>query len=220
MVELYGPFSQRVCDAAAAPVGWLARLVLDLEITGRENLPVGSGAVIAANHLSHIDPPVVSISVGANVRYLALDELYGRSRFFDALTLFTGAIPMSRERPPLGAMRTALAHLGDHGLVGLFPEGRRVERWGDAAPKRGAAWLAVRTGLPLVPVAIAGTEGTLSLSEPSVHRVAVRAWIEPPILAETFAGSPDRLGDMMEEWRLALDRRLAPWPAARSGAVG
>ena len=191
------------------PVHALARLAFDIEITGREHVPSSGPVVFAANHLSHIDPPLVSLAAGRNVRYLALDELFGRFKPFDALTLYFGAIPMSRVRPPLGAMKTALAHLGDGGWVGVFPEGRRVGWWGESGPKRGAAWLARRTGAPVIPVAIAGTEGTLSLVEPRVRRTAVRIWIEAPLDPADYQAldRPDEA--LMADWWKAVDRRLA-----------
>jgi 1-acyl-sn-glycerol-3-phosphate acyltransferase len=193
------------------PVHLIGRAWLDLEITGREHLPATGPMVFAANHYSHIDPPLVSLAAGENVRYLAVDELFGQYRAFDAFTLFFGAIPMSRVKAPLGALKTALAHLESGGLVGVFPEGRRVAYWGESVPKQGAAWLALRTGAPLVPVAICGTEGTLSLPEPGVRRTAVRVWVEAPLLPAAYVDRQDPRGEMIGDWRLALERRLGPW---------
>ena len=196
------------------PVDMVARLVFDLEISGRELVPKSGPVVMAANHLSLIDPPFLGLCVRRNVRYLALDDLYGRSRFFDGLTLFFGAIPISRERPTHGPMRAALEDLESGGVVGVFPEGGRVPAWGDNEPRQGAAWLSMRTGAPLVPVAINGTQGTLSFSEPRLRRTAVRVWANEPLYPEDYADRIDPLGAMMEDWRKALDRHLAPYFAA------
>ena len=106
----------------------LARLVFRVWFGLRaeeRRLPPGP-VVIAANHYSHLDPVIVGVGVRRPVRYLAVDELFGRSRFFDGLTRWLGAIPMPRARVPLGAMRTALAELRVGGSVGVFPEGVRV----------------------------------------------------------------------------------------------
>ena len=192
----------------------VARLVFDLEISGRELVPKSGPVVMAANHLSLIDPPFLGLCVRRNVRYLALDDLYGRSRFFVGLSLFFGARPISRERPTHGPMRAALEDLESGGVVGVFPEGGRVPAWGDNEPRQGAAWLSMRTGAPLVPVAINGTQGTLSFSEPRVRRTAVRVWANEPLYPEDYADRIDPLGAMMEDWRKALDRHLAPYFAA------
>ena len=93
----------------------------------------------------------------------------------------------------------------------MFPEGGRVPAWGAAEPKRGAAWLALRTGAPLVPVAINGTEGTLSLNDMRIRRTAVRVWVDEPLYPDDYLKRVDPLGAMMEDWRSSLDRHLAPY---------
>jgi hypothetical protein len=62
-----------------------------------------------------------------------------------------------------------------------------------------------------LPVAIAGTEGTLSLTRPGVHRTAVRVWVEPPLDPADYRHAADPLGAMTDAWWAALDRHLAPW---------
>jgi 1-acyl-sn-glycerol-3-phosphate acyltransferase len=193
------------------PTRLLGRVALDLRIYGREHVPTGGAVIFAANHLSHIDPPLVSLVHHHNVRYLALDELYGTYPIFDYVTLYFGAIPLSRTRAPLGALREALWELEGGGAVGVFPEGKRVAFWGEVPPKHGAAWLALRTGTPVVPVAIAGTEGTMSVAQPGIRRTKVRVWADPPLYPDTYLDRADPLGSMMEDWRLALDHHLAPW---------
>ena len=193
------------------PVELVGRLVFDLEISGREAIPKTGPVVLAANHLSLIDPPFVGLTIKRNVRYLALEELFGRSRFFDGLTLFFGAIPISRDRPTHNPMRTALAELESGGAVGVFPEGGRVTGWGAVQPKKGAAWLSMRTGAPLVPVALNGTEGTLSLTDERIRRTAVRVWVNRPLYPEDYTDRVDPLRAMMDDWVLALDAHLGPY---------
>ncbi len=197
--------------AVHRPVELLARAAFALEITGRKNVPASGPVVLAANHLSLIDPPFVGLTIKRNVRYLALEELYGRSRFFDELTLFFGVIPISRDRPTHGPMRTALDELENGGVVGVFPEGGRVRGWGEGTHKRGAAWLALRSGAPLVPVALTGTEGTLSLTDMRIRRTAVRVWVDDPLYPDDYLDRVDPLGAMMDDWGQALDRHLSPW---------
>lgn len=191
------------------PVTWAVRRWFDLEVTGREHPPSTGPLIVAANHLSLIDPPMVSVAVLRPVRYLALDELFEQSRIFAAMASFFGSIRLPRGRPPILAMRRALEHLEGGGCLGVFPEGRRVQAWGEDPPERGAAWLALRSGAPIVPVAIAGSERTLSLSYPGVRRTAVRVWLEAPLRPEAFVDRVDPLASMMEAWRTALDVRLA-----------
>ena len=93
------------------------RALFDLELTGIEHVPEEGGLVVAANHLSHIDPLVVTASVGREVRYIAVDELFGSGAVFDAVTLFFGAIPTNRDGAP-----TAASHAGrDRSRTGMCP---------------------------------------------------------------------------------------------------
>jgi 1-acyl-sn-glycerol-3-phosphate acyltransferase len=192
-------------------VRFAAGTVLDSEVTGRENLPEDGPVVVAANHFSHLDPVIVGMVPNRSVRFIAVDELFGNHLAFDVFTKFFGAIPTDRDGVPLGALKEAISHLDGGGIVGLFPEGRRVEFWGETEPKRGASWLAWMTGAPLVPIAIHGTEGTLAPGETGIHRTAVRVWVGPPLWWHEYADRVDPLGTMTETWRLWIDDRLAAW---------
>jgi 1-acyl-sn-glycerol-3-phosphate acyltransferase len=171
--------------------------------------------VLAVNHFSHLDVIVATHLAGRNVRYLAVDELFGESRFFDRLVGYFGAIPMSRERPPLGALRTALEILSEGGAVGLFPEGRRVAHWGESVAREGAAWLALRAGVPLVPVSIIGTEETLSVRERAMRRASIRAWADPPLYPDDFRDDSNPRLAMTQAWQAAVDHRVAHWSSPR-----
>jgi len=202
--------------AARAVVG-AGRVVLGryfpLECEGRERVPEGP-LVVAANHFSHLDPVIVAVATGRPIRYLAVDELFGRSPFFDWLTLWLGAVPLPRTRPPLGALRLALAELDAGGTVGVYPEGMRVWIWGEVPAKRGAAWLARCAGVPLLPVAVAGSEEALGRGTTRASRKPIRAVVGEPIDPAEFAGSPDPVGDMTAEWQrqvgVALQRAYGP----------
>jgi 1-acyl-sn-glycerol-3-phosphate acyltransferase len=129
--------------------------------------------VIAANHYSHFDPPAIGSVVNAPIKFLALDDLIGVSRVLDWLVGAYNVIPTPRERPVIRAVRAALSALENGEVVGLFPEATLVSHWGTLAPKRGAAWLAIRAGVPLIPVAMIGTGKAMGL-ENRVRRSPIR----------------------------------------------
>lgn len=193
------------------PLRLAARVFLDLEVSGSEHVPSTGGLVVAANHLSHIDPPVVTIAVGRDIRFIALDDLFGRGALFDRFTLFFGAIPTDRDGAPLGPLREAIGHVAAGGTVGFFPEGRRETYWGETEPKRGAAWLAWMTGAPLLPVAVHGTERLLSPSFEAMRRPSLRVWVEEPLLWDEFADCVDPVGAMTTRWRKAIGDHLGDW---------
>ena len=197
--------------ALQLPNHMAASFIFDLEVTGKRNLPRSGPVVVASNHFSHLDVPIVGTNLDRFIRFLAVDELYGRSMAFDATLGFFGAIPLDRDGYPVRAMRTALDYLDAGNLVGLFPEGRRVEMWGVDPPKKGAAWLAWMSGAPLVPVAIHGTQDSLAPKARSFRRTAVRMWIDKPLWWYDYADRVDPLQSMMSDWYETVNAHLEPW---------
>jgi len=203
---------RRVFDAIASPPAKaLSKLYFDMHVTGVEHIPAEGGFVLAANHFSHLDPPLLGAYSSRVLRFLAVDDLFGKSRMFDQTMSWFEAIPLDRDGYPVGALRTAIEHITTGNGLGLFPEGRRVERWGVDDPKRGAAWLAWMAGAPLVPVAIYGTQSTLSPVERAFRRSAVRIWYEEPLWWYDYADRMDPLGSMTADWFDIVDRRLSDW---------
>ena len=193
------------------PVGWFARAVLDGEISGREHLPEDGPFIVTSNHLSLVDPVFVALAVGRLVRFLALDELFNRTRVGDEIMYYFGSIPISRDRPPLGALQDALAVLEEGNILGVFPEGGRALHWGERSIKRGAAWLSLATGAPIIPCAITGTEATLSLSAPGIHVPSIRLSLHPALKPGTYVDRVDPLATMMDDWCSILGDELGHW---------
>lgn len=204
----FSPLVRGTVRAGRVGATVLARSVFDLHVDGRERLPRGA-FVLAGNHFSHLDPPLGFIAVRRPIRYLAVDEIYGLSKSFDRVLLFFGAIPMSRRRAPLGALRVALEHLERGGIVGLYPEGKRVATWGDEVPRRGAAWLSLMSGAPLVPVAISGTDGVFGVDAQRVRRAPVRMRFGHPIAPSRFVDHIDPVGAMTVAWHDQIDTLLS-----------
>ncbi len=193
------------------PLRIAARGLLDFEVSGLHHIPKDGPLVVASNHFSHLDPPLVVNALGRLVRFIAVDELFGNHLTFDVVTKYFGAIPTDRDGVPLRALEEAIEYLRESGTVGVFPEGRRVSFWRETEPKRGAAWLAWMSGAPLLPVTIHGTERVLGQAERGIHRTAVRVWIDEPIMWSDYADHTDPLGAMTAVWYETVDTRLSPW---------
>lgn len=162
--------------------------------------------VIAANHFSFLDPPLVGAVYGKRARFIALGDLYGNHRALDWALDSLEVITVRRGTVPLGAVRQCLSHLAEGGVVGMFPEGIRVERFGDAGFKPGAAWLAVRAGVPLVAMAVTGTDRVLGVdNKPHRGRVGV---IVGPTLHPT---GTDRaaVADLTRRWADWVEETLS-----------
>jgi 1-acyl-sn-glycerol-3-phosphate acyltransferase len=136
--------------------------------------------VLAANHYSFLDPPLVGAVYGSRARFIGLTDLYGNHKPLDWALNALEVITVRRGTVPLGTVRQCLAHLESGGVVGLFPEGIRVEKFGDAGFKPGAAWLAARTGVPLVAVAVTGTRQVLGIDN-KFHKGRVKVIVGPTL---------------------------------------
>ncbi len=193
------------------PLTWLSRIILDGEIHGQEHLPTSGPYIVTANHLSLVDPFVVTLAIKQLVQFLAVDELFNESRFRDSFMYYFGAIPISRRRPPLGAIKRALEILESGEILGVFPEGARVEYWGERPIKRGAAWLSLATNSPLVPCSVIGTEATLSPLNPGIKIPSIRLSLHPPLLPASYTDREDPLGAMMNDWTAVVDDSIGHW---------
>lgn len=193
------PWAERAAWIGLPPLIRLAgRLAWRLEIRFDSALPEPP-FVVASNHHSFLDALLVGAALGTKVRFLALVDLFGNYRWLDyALELFD-AIPLERGVVPLGPMRAALDHLSDGGVVALFPEGTRRWEFDPGRLRPGAAWLAARLGVPLVPVAIVGTDRVLGVDN-RLQRGRVRVTVGPPLLG---AGADRAAVDsLIERWGL------------------
>jgi 1-acyl-sn-glycerol-3-phosphate acyltransferase len=143
----------------------MARILLAMacrvRVSGLENFPCEGPVILAPNHISHFDPPVLSTVFPRPIDWIAMSELYGAGwsrRFFLALN----AIPIRRGAPDRTALREAAKRLTSGRVVGIFPEGGlrdgEASVLAGAAPLRGAGLLARVSGAPVVPCAIVGTD--------------------------------------------------------------
>lgn len=132
---------------------FLAFGIWNTKVIGKENLPLEGRAIVAANHTGIIDGPLLHGALPRGSHFIIKEEaFYG---FIGFLMRGAGQIPVDRKNGR-SALVTALALLNEERLVGLFPEGTRGR--GDVTDaKAGVAWLAVRSGAPVVPVAMLGT---------------------------------------------------------------
>lgn len=127
-----------------------------INIHGRENLPPRGPMILVANHLGVLDGPLLVIAHPQPAFALAKVELF--SGPLGALLHHVGQISIDRRRADLSGVTRAIHLLRTGGVLAVFPEGRRTG--GEvASAQRGAAYLAMVTGAPVIPVALLGTRG-------------------------------------------------------------
>ncbi|MBQ5859682.1 MAG: 1-acyl-sn-glycerol-3-phosphate acyltransferase [Selenomonadales bacterium] len=134
------------------------RIIYRAEVHGQENVPKEGGAIIAANHISLWDPPFVGAFCPRRVSFMAKQELFEQSVFSSIITSL-GAFPVNRGAADRNAIKTALTVLGEGKCLGLFPEGTRSKNGKLGEPEAGIGLIAYKANVPIVPVAITGTNG-------------------------------------------------------------
>jgi 1-acyl-sn-glycerol-3-phosphate acyltransferase len=134
----------------------LERLLFGFRVYGDERVPGTGGVIIASNHISYNDPPVVGSAVPRELHFLAKEELF-RNPVFGALIRSYNAMPVKRASGDLGAMRKAMGLLKAGGAMIMFPEGTRSLSGRFLKPKPGMGMIAVMAGARVVPAYVAGT---------------------------------------------------------------
>ena len=147
-----------------AALTWpLLRGVYRLSARGLDNLPAQGGFVLACNHVSSFDPWPLGMPLWPRrfLRFMAKSELYWWPLKY--VVDGAGAFPVRRGQRDTQAIATAVELVRSGHVVAMFPEGTRrtkglVKRF-EARPRTGAARIALEGGVPLVPAAVAGTDG-------------------------------------------------------------
>lgn len=143
-------------------IKWLSKCVvavfIHLETTGLENLPKQDPAIIVGNHLGDADLIIgLAISPTQNVEILAKSELYEFPILGSLLDIY-GVIWVHRGQPDRKALRSALQGLEHGRIIALAPEGRESLSGSLEEGTGGAAYLALKSNVPIVPVTVTGTE--------------------------------------------------------------
>ncbi len=136
------------------------RLLFRCKITGQENIPQQGGVLIASNHISLWDPPLIGAFMHRPIHFMAKEELF-KNPLFSWIIRQLNAFPVRRGTADRNAIRTAIELLEKGQCLGLFPEGTRSKNGllGPAEP--GVAMIALKAGATIVPTAIIGTNKVL-----------------------------------------------------------
>lgn len=127
------------------------------KVTGREHVPATGGAILVSNHLNNADPCIIPGALGRRVVTMAKKEMF-KWPVINILFLMIGAFPVDRQSADLGALREAQRTVNRGLLLLMFPEGTRSKDRQLHRGFPGSALVAYRTGAPLIPVAVTGTE--------------------------------------------------------------
>jgi 1-acyl-sn-glycerol-3-phosphate acyltransferase len=153
------------------------------KIYGANRVPQNGAYIAVCNHASYFDPPILSNCLGRPVAFMAKEELFNVPLLRQAIELY-GAYPVKRSQSDRSAIRAALKVLEDGWIAGIFLDGTRSRDGKIHQPKLGAALIAAKAGVPIIPVSLWGTEKILtkgSLIPRSVPiTIRIGEIIEPP----------------------------------------
>lgn len=152
-------------------------------VYGAENVPQEGPLVVVSNHASDFDPPILSCSMRRPVAFMAKEELFRIPLLKQGIELY-GAYPVKRGAADRSAIRAALKCLEEGWAVGLYLGGTRTPDARITEPKQGAAWIAAKAKVPLLPVSLWGTEAIFkkgsAIPRPVPVTVRIGQVIDPP----------------------------------------
>lgn len=164
--------------------GWMIfgsafRGLFGMRVIGREHLITEGPVLVASNHQSYLDPPLIGNLYQDEMVYLA------RKTLFNSFTRWVykhwNAIPVDQDRPDMASLKTIIRKLREGNRVLIFPEGARTHNGdiGEAAP--GIGLIAVKSGAVIQPVRIRGAREALPRGSARIRFARVSVHVGPPI---------------------------------------
>lgn len=132
-----------------------------MHVEGIENIPPNGGCILATNHLSRIDTPFLFIIVNRNDLCALVADKYRFNPLFALFVKVSDSIWINREVADFQAIRAGLSRIKTGGLLGIAPEGTRSRTGQLIQAKNGSAMLAEKANVPILPVALYGTESAM-----------------------------------------------------------
>ena len=165
----------------------LAAFLVPWRLEGKENIPRSGGYILVANHINWKDPPWIEFALGRAIRYMGKQELF-ETPVVGFVLREIGAFPVRRGEVDRRALHVALAVLAAGQPLGLFAEGHRSESGQLIRGRPGVAYVAQRSGAPIIPLAVSGTrEARLG----AFWRRDIVIRVGPPFRASDLDGNPD-----------------------------
>ena len=136
---------------------WLIfKICWKIDVVGIENVPKEGGLILASNHVSYLDPIVLAITMKRKIYFITKKEAFNNI-FGNILLTNLNAFPVDREKIDIHSLKKSLEILQEKKVLGIFPEGTRSKNGELQELKLGIIKIAIKTGVPILPVGIMGT---------------------------------------------------------------
>lgn len=133
----------------------ILHLIFPHRVTGLENVPAEGAVMLCSNHVSMLDPFFIAGAVKREIRFISKKELF-KNKLLGAIMTKLGMFPVDRGGSDMTAMRTCISILKEGGVLGIFPQGHRYKHDENHEMQSGAAFIALRTHVPVVPIHVSG----------------------------------------------------------------
>ncbi|MGC8976764.1 MAG: lysophospholipid acyltransferase family protein [Candidatus Ratteibacteria bacterium] len=153
-----------------------------IEIKGSQNFPKKGGFIVASNHLSYLDPPVIGFACPRKLYYFAKPSLFN-IKIFSSLIKILGGIPIERIGSPLSLRKGLEILKKGEGLV-IFPEGTRSKNGEIKEAKKGVGFLIAKSKLPVIPVRLIGTDKALPPDKKFIRLKKIKVIVGMPLYFE------------------------------------
>lgn len=173
------------------------RTWLKLSVSGGQNIPVNGPFILAPVHRSNMDIPIASAVTRRRMRFMGKDSLW-RHKMFGSMFSALGAFPVTRGSADLEALRRCISVINAGEPLVLFPEGTRQR--GDTMQPLfdGAAYVALKTQVPIVPVGIGGSEDIMPSGSAKIRRRRCVAIVGLPIYPPKTNGTRTARSDVRD----------------------
>lgn len=139
----------------------VSSLMYNIKIEGKENVPKTTRLIFAGNHVSYLDPPMISLATGKTIAYMAKQELFQdkKKKLLRFLVHILGAFAVNREKPEIATFKTVKSVFNTSWSLGIFPQGRIINEPEISNLHKGFAMFAKKFQADIIPVAVCGFDG-------------------------------------------------------------
>ena len=167
---------------------WVFNSLCTVTCEGQENIPLTGGCILATNHLSRLDTPLLLNLVPRDDLAALVADKYLYNPFFAIFVTTTGSVWINRESADFSAIRAGMSIIRKGGILGIAPEGTRSQIGELLEAKNGTAMIAEKANVPVITVSISGSEKAMSellhFCRPNIHAKFGRPFQLKPISRE------------------------------------